>query len=242
MPAAVELQSWIAFLDGDDQTDALFALAYPSGLSDSAYVQAVFQVFLCRAVDSGALSSFTTGLAARTVTHGSLVDTLLNSTEFSLYVGPVSRLYLAAFDRVPDQPGLINWVNFLKANSLQSVADTFTASQEFTNHYGSSSDTDYVTQLYQNVLGRAPDPAGLANWTGLLASGTTRGQVLIGFSQSPEGTNLFVPTVRTFLSYYAFLNTTPDQADLNYWTNYLTTLDDQFREDLLADPGFANGG
>jgi len=31
----------------------LFAHAYPFGLSDSAYVQAVFQGFLCRDADAG---------------------------------------------------------------------------------------------------------------------------------------------------------------------------------------------
>jgi Domain of unknown function (DUF4214)/Immunoglobulin I-set domain/Regulator of chromosome condensation (RCC1) repeat len=242
MPSAAELQSWIAFLNGDDQMDTLFTIAYPSGLSGSAYVQAVFQGFLCRAADAGALSTFTNGLAAGTVTHGSLVDTVLNSAEFNSYVGSVSRLYLAAFSRIPDQPGLINWVNYAEAgNSLASVADTFTASQEFTNRYGAMSDTAYVTALYQNVLGRAPDPAGLTYWTGLLSSGTSRGGVLIGFSQSPEGISLFAPTLRTFLSYYAFLNTAPAQSDLTYWNNYLTTLDDQMRETLLADMTTING-
>jgi len=106
MPTTVELQSWIAFLNGDDQTDTLFAQAYPSGLSDAAYVQAVFQGFLRRDVDAGALSTFTEGLAAGTVTHGGLMDTVLSSAEFNVYVGPVSRLYLAAFQRMPDQPGL----------------------------------------------------------------------------------------------------------------------------------------
>jgi hypothetical protein len=175
-PSAAELQNWIGFFNGDAKTDVLFTQTYPYGLSDTDYVRAAFQGFLCRAADAGALGSFTASVAAGTVTHGSLVDTLLNSTEFSLYVGPVSHLYLAAFQRVPDQPGLINRVNYARAgNSLQSTADTFTASQEFINRYGISSDSDYVTQLYQNVLGRAPDPGGLAHWTGLLASGATRG-------------------------------------------------------------------
>jgi subtilisin family serine protease/sugar lactone lactonase YvrE len=236
MPTAAEMQSWIEFFDGDDQTETLLAQAHPSGLSDADYVQAVFQAFLCRPADAGALSNFTAGLAAGTVTHGSLVDTVLNSTEFGIYVAPVSRLYLAAFQRVPDQPGLVNWVNYARAgNSLQSMADTFTASQEFINRYGGSSDTDYVTQLYQNVLGRAPDPGGLAHWTGLLSGGATRGQVLTGFSESQEGMKLFAPTLRTFLIYNAFLNATPAQADLDYWTNYLATLTDQFRETFLDD-------
>jgi hypothetical protein len=242
MPTTTELPDWIRFLNGDDQTDTLLTLGCPAGLSNECYVQAVFEGFLCRSADPGALSAFTAGLASGTVTHSGLVDTLLNSSEFGAYVGPVSRLYLAAFNRIPDQPGLVNWVSYAEAgNSLQSVADTFTASQEFTNRYGAMSDTGYVTALYQNVLGRTPDPAGLAYWTGLLASGTSRGGVLIGFSQSPEGINLFAPTLRTFLHYFTFLDTAPTQADLDYWNAYLTTLDDQLRGDLLSDPTFANG-
>jgi alpha-tubulin suppressor-like RCC1 family protein len=241
MSTASELQGWITALNGDQQTDTLFARARPAGLPDSAYVQAVFQGFLCRDADAGALNTFAVGLAARMVTHDSLVDTALNSTEFSSYVGPVSRLYLAAFNRIPDQPGMINWVNYAKANSLQSVVDTFTASQEFINLYGGLSDTAYVTALYQNVLGRAPDHGGLDYWTGLLVSGTSRGGVLIGFSQSPEGISLFAPTLRTFLSYYAFFNSAPAQSDLTYWNSYLTTLDDQMRNNLLADMAITTG-
>jgi len=62
-----------------------------------------------------------------------------------------------------------------------------------------------------------------------------------GFSESPEGIGLSAPTVRTFLSYFTFLNATPAQSDLDYWKSNLTTLDDQLRNDLLADPTFTNG-
>jgi serralysin len=152
-------------------------------------------------------------------------------------------LYLAAFRRVPDASGLDNWVSYARAgNSLQSAADAFVASPEFQLTYGSLDDTQYVTLLYENVLGRGPDPAGLANWVAQLGAGATRGQVLIGFSESKEGIGLFAPTVRTFLHYFTFLNSTPAQSDLDYWENYLTTLDGQMRDDLLADPAFTNGG
>jgi hypothetical protein len=243
MPTSTELQNWLEFLKGHGQTDNLVAQQYPAGLADSDYVKAVFQGFLCRAADAGALSTFTAALSAGTVTHGSLVDSVLSSAEFTTYVAPVSRLYLAAFQRVPDQPGLLNWVNFARAgNSLQSMADAFAASQEFTNRYATLGNSDYVSQLYQNVLGRAADPGGLAHWTGMLASGTTRGQVLTGFSESQEGIQLFAPTLRTFLSYDAFLNTAPTQPQLAYWKNYLTTLTDQMRQTILDDPTFTTGG
>jgi hypothetical protein len=126
-------------------------------------------------------------------------------------------------------------------NSLQSAADAFVASQEFQLTYGSLNGTQYVTLLYENVLGREPDPTGLATWTGQLGSGSPRGQILIGFSESQEGIALFAPTVRTFLHYFTFLNTTPTQSDLDCWKNNHATLADQMREDLLADPAFTNG-
>jgi hypothetical protein len=243
MPTTAELQSWQGFLVGTDQTDTLFAQGYPNGLDDTDYVSLVFQGFLLRGVDAGTLSAFGSALTAGTITHGSLVNTLLASAEFNQFVAPVSRLYMAAFRRVPDAAGLDNWVAYVRAgNSLQSAADAFVASQEFQLTYGSLNDTQYVTLLYENVLGREPDPTGLATWTGLLGSGTSRGGVLIGFSESQEGMALFAPTVRTFLHYFTFLNATPAQSDLDYWRNYLATLDDQMRDDLLADPAFANGG
>jgi Domain of unknown function (DUF4214) len=243
MPTAAELASEIGFFSGDGQTDTLFAQGFPSGLDNASYVQLVFQGFLRRAADAGSLSTFGSALAAGTVAHGSLVDTLITSTEFETFVGPISRLYMAAFRRVPDVGGLDNWVAYVRAgNSLQSAADAFVASAEFQLTYGSLDDTQYVSLLYENVLGRAADPAGLANWVGQLGTGATRGQVLIGFSESPEGIGLFAPTVRTFLSFFTFLNAAPAQSDLDSWKNYLDTLDSQFRANLLAAPAFINGG
>ena len=243
MPTDVELRSWLGFLQGCDQTDTLFAQGYPSGLADSNYVQLVFQGFLRRPADAGALSAFGSALTAGTITHASLVNTLLTSTEFNTFVAPVSRLYMAAFRRVPDAGGLDNWVAYVRAgNPLQSAADAFAASSEFELTYGSLDDTQYVTLLYENVLGREPDPAGLHDWVVQLGAGMTRGQVLVGFSESQEGIGLFAPTVRIFLHYFAFLNAAPAQADLDYWKNYLATLDDQMRDDLLADATFTNGG
>jgi hypothetical protein len=243
MPTTAELQNRLGFLQGYGQTDTLFAQGYSSGLADSDYVRLVFQGFLRRAADPGALSAFSSALTAGTVSHGGLVNTLLSSTESSLYVAPASRLYLAALLRIPDQPGLDNWVAYVRAvNSLQSAADAFAASQEFMNRYGAMNNSDYVSALYVNVLGRQADPAGLADWVAQLNGGASRGQVLIGFSESPEGIALFASTIRTFLHYFTFLNATPAQSDLDTWKHYLATLDDQLRTDLLADPGFANGG
>jgi hypothetical protein len=108
--------------------------------------------------------------------------------------GVVFRLYNAAFSRLPDANGLQNWINGNAAGTVTyaSSAQSFSESQEFKNRYGSNvTDTQFITTLYNNVLGRAPDAAGLSHYQSLLAGGRSRGALLLDFSESPENRVLF---------------------------------------------------
>ena len=99
----------------------------------------------------------------------------------------VDRLYDAAFDRAPDTAGLIYQANAMTSGeSLAQLAQQFMASAEFQAKYGNVDATAFTTLLYENVLGRAPDAAGLAYQLGALASGTSRAQLMADFSESPE--------------------------------------------------------
>lgn len=103
--------------------------------------------------------------------------------------GQAYRLYKAAFDRTPDTVGLGYWINsFDGGSNVTQVAASFIASPEFSAMYGANSSNDtFVTLLYQHVLHRMPDAAGLAYWNGELQSGhMTRAAVLASFSESPE--------------------------------------------------------
>jgi dienelactone hydrolase len=101
--------------------------------------------------------------------------------------GAITRLYGASFGRDPDPNGQAYWTRlYLHGRSLSAIAGQFTSSPEFRARYGDLDDADFVRQVYRNVLGREPDPGGLAYWTDMLRSGRTRGWVMIGFSQSPE--------------------------------------------------------
>ena len=101
--------------------------------------------------------------------------------------GQAFRLYQAAFSRAPDAPGLGFQMNALDTGwSIVSVAQNFIDSPEFAHTYGHLSDTQFVTQLYANVLHRVPDSGGLAFHTKNLAEGMSRAQTLVGFSESPE--------------------------------------------------------
>ena len=70
--------------------------------------------------------------------------------------------------------------------ALTDEANALLTSAEFTAKYGSPDDTTFVTQIYENALGRAPDATGLGNWLGQLAGGTGRYQVVVDISESPE--------------------------------------------------------
>ncbi len=110
----------------------------------------------------------------------------------SAYVPEVYRLYLAYFRREPDQGGLDYWTGErAQGVSLIVVSDAFAGSAEFVDTYGATTDAQFVDLVYQNVLGRAPDADGRAYWIGQLAAGVTRGEIMIGFSESAE----FIATV-----------------------------------------------
>ena len=105
------------------------------------------------------------------------------------------RLYNAAFARFPDADGLEYWIdkNGSGENSKREVAQSFLASEEFSDKYGDNVSTeDYVKTLYNNILGRTPDPEGYDYWVGRLSSGAeTRAEALLGFAESAENKALF---------------------------------------------------
>lgn len=102
-------------------------------------------------------------------------------------VAQVTRLYDSAFGRAPEATGLHAWTVQIKLGAtLATVAQAFADAPEYGIRYGAASDADYVEQLYQNTLHRASDPQGKAGWLDLMARGMARGEVLVGFSESPE--------------------------------------------------------
>lgn len=102
--------------------------------------------------------------------------------------GQSYRIYQAAFDRTPDIAGLSFWIDAMDAGTaLIDVASGFVASSEFQSVYGvNPTNSDFVTRLYLNVLGRDGETAGIDYWEGQLDAGVSKAQVLVGFSESAE--------------------------------------------------------
>lgn len=162
------------------------------------------------------------------------------------------RMYQAALDRQPDDGGLEFWASSLLngTETLLTMADGFVTSTEFVTTYGALDNSQFVNQLYNNVLDRDADTGGLAFWLNELAAGSSRAEVIVGFSESREFIANTQETNATFLSsgvpialtddiyrmYHATLDRDPDAPGLFGW---LTSLGDGTTKQQVAD-GFVS--
>lgn len=88
------------------------------------------------------------------------------------YATTVNALYLAYFGRPADPGGLRHWTDYLSASggNTAHVIASFDASLEAQNRFGQQTAEARITAIYQQLLDRAPEPAGLAFWTGMMQS------------------------------------------------------------------------
>lgn len=193
---------------------------FASGLLFSAQQ---YRDFLSREADAEGLNYWMGALANGSQTRGSMVEAYFNSAEFQGAVAPVARLYFAYFLRVPDYGGLQHWIGQFRAGTaLAQISQSFAASAEFVNRYGALTNPQFVTLVYANVLGRAPDAAGLAHWTGQLTTGAmTRGGVMLAFSESAEYRAVIGSEVYVTMMYSGMLRREPDAAGFGYWVGVL---------------------
>ncbi len=88
-------------------------------------------------------------------------------------LGNLIEVYVASFDRAPDALGLQYWgARLADGMALKDIAKSFFVQPEAAAFYPPTQTTPaFVTTVYDNVLGRGPDDAGLAYWTAELQSG-----------------------------------------------------------------------
>jgi len=183
-----------------------FAQRYGSNLSNDAFVTAVYKNTLGRTPDADGLGFWVSALNAGS-SRGQVLRDFSESVEnVQKTAGLVSagiwdvddqavqvaRLYDTVFSRKPDLDGTVFWKTAMQngSSSLLGVANAFTGSTEFQQKYGSLSNRDFVSAMYQNALHRAPDADGLNFWTGALDAGASRAQLVIDLSESPEHVQL----------------------------------------------------
>ncbi len=178
--------------------------------------------FLGRSPESTSLSYWVSQLNAGSVTRAQLIESFMYSNEFQGRFGPLVRLYTAYFRRIPDYGGLMYWFNTMYPSSgggagLADVSQAFAQSAEFVGTYGALDNAGFVALVYQNVLGRDAEPAGFAYWLDMLNRGMTRGQMMIGFSESIENQSVTATAQRITLAYVGMLRRTPSASEHAQW-------------------------
>ncbi len=121
----------------------------------------------------------------------------------SAYNTVVQQLYIAYFGRPADTSGLSNFTGRLaQANAATTMAGidaaykTNAAIKELVDAFGTSTESAalysggtsaFVTAIYTNVLGRAPDSAGLAYWINEIdKNGLTRGNAALSIMDGAQ--------------------------------------------------------
>lgn len=192
---------------------------------------------------------------------GGAGDDIVQGGGAGLYYSAISaqvyRLYLAVFGREPGVSGHQTWAQrlTLEQMTLNEVAQAFIAAPEFTARYGATTDAEFVTLLYENVLGRAPLAAGLEGWVTRLEEGMSRAELVLVFAESDEHQAKTAAAQAAYdlthditswaddvyRLYRAIFDRDPDPGGYDTWTDTLASgrrSFDQVVESFMAAPEF----
>lgn len=208
--------------------------------SDRLFVMQMYRDFMAREGDAAGIA-FWMGQMSAGMTRAQVAQQFLTSAEFALD-SAVARLYLATYLRIPDAAGLNYWIDAqAQGSSLEDIADEFVRSQEFLDRYGMVGNKEFVTLMYVNVLGRAPDATGHATWLAHIDNlRMTWGDVLAAFSESAEFKTLSYNETVVIYAYVRMLRRTPDSGGFAAWLGYLDAGNaaTSFVELILASPEY----
>ena len=202
-PDVTGLLGWTAQIDDAHASLSAVASSFATSpefiqdygsLSNAAFVNQLYEAVLGRTADAAGAQDWD-GLLASGASRGMVALGFAESTEYKADTlsiagdnddAEVYRLF-QALNRVPDTGGLTSWSSALAdgATPLQ-VALGFVNSAEFQRDYGTLNASDFVSDLYQNVLHRSVDAGGLQSWTSALQQGASEASVLLGFADGLE--------------------------------------------------------
>jgi hypothetical protein len=147
-----------------------------AGGANARFVDRLYQDLLGRQADTAGLAFWRGQLDEGLITRAQVAAGIENSTEYLTDV--VQKAYQQFLHRAGEQAGVTGWVNFLQAgHTIEQMEAGIVRSPEFFQVRGGGTNAGFLTAVYQDALGRAPDAAGLAGFTTDLTTGATTGQV-----------------------------------------------------------------
>lgn len=175
------------------------------GRDTTGYVTDLYNAFFNRAPDPSGLANWVSQIDGQQLNRDVVLVDFERIDEFSVFmttmfgsstqraeVSLVMDAYRGALARLPDNGGYQSWINSLRAaqcsNSVATTArqmiDAFFTSSEYVNR--SRDNGQYVADLYDVFIPRAPETSGFNSWVTQLNQGVSRTAVREGFYGSPE--------------------------------------------------------
>ncbi len=181
----------------------------PPPAAVTAYVTGLYQTLLNRAPNTREVAAWGQELAAGALSRQQLAQGIWDSGEHRAL--EVAQYYQTYLHRSPGPGEMAGWVlDFLQGASEEQVQLGFLTSAEYEqDHAGAAA---YVTALYQDVLGRAPDAGGLASAEQALGLGASLGAIASTFLTSGERAQQVIVA-----DYRTFLGRTPDPSEVQQW-------------------------
>jgi hypothetical protein len=182
--------------------------------ASTAFVTALYQDVLGRTPDSGGLAIWVqllqNGTSRQPVAQG-----FWDSAEHLTL--EVESYYSTYLHRQADAPGLAFWVSQLQAGVTENqVILGFLTAVEYTGEHADGN--SLINDLYSDILGRAPEAAGLAYWENVYRTTGAGGELAVvqGILNSAEADQRILDNC-----YAQYLGRTPDPQGDQFWLNAL---------------------
>jgi hypothetical protein len=197
------------------KSDTIVPAGGPAFTPDQLFVIRVYRDLLQRAPDSSGLAFFTGVLDQGAATRTQVAQAIENSQEYQTL--EVSNLYQSVLRRAADPSGLNTWVHYLaQGGTAEQLRALLLGSDEYFSRFGVSSNSGYLTALYQDVLQRSLDATGAAGWGGALDAEATRTDVAAAVLESLES-----DTNEAEGMYQQYLHRAADPTGLQAFVNAL---------------------
>lgn len=188
-----------------------------SSVDIAAFADAAYTDFIGRSATAAEKNNWIQRIGAG-ATRYELVAELTRSEEWAANV--VDQMYLDTLGRRPDDGGRAFWIDQLGGGmTVARMAALFYGSPEYIAAEGNDIER-WITDLYAELLERAPDSGGLAYWVSEYDR-TSPGSVALRFYQSDESRRARVQRL-----YGDLLDRGTDQGGETFWAGVLANGDD----------------
>ena len=183
---------------------------------DGVHLVALLELFLQQVPTPGAYSTWLAVVDQRGLAAAAL--RLARSEAYSGLI--IDDLYQRVLGRPADQAGKDYWLRVLASGTrVEDVGVQFYGSAEYVQRMGGF--RPWIEALYDNLLHRTPDAAGLAFWLGLATTRATPPEIAEGFYLSLESRRDRVARL-----YETVLGRGPDPGGHAHWATRLLDTDD----------------